>query len=115
VSGTEPAAAGVRDGVAHELGPLDDIPMGEARAYNVAGRQIAVFRPRSGGPRALDAVCPHAGGPIADGQADASTVVCPLHGHTFDLATGVSASGAPPLACYPVVVTAEGTIVVTVG
>jgi len=104
-----------QSGVAHELGRLKDIPMGEARAYSVAGRQIAVFRPRSGAPRALDAVCPHAGGPIADGQADGRTVVCPLHGHTFDLATGVSASGAPPRACYPLMVTAEGTIVVTIG
>ena len=38
--------------------------------------------------RAVDAVCPHRGGPLADGLADDRVVVCPLHGHTFDMCTG---------------------------
>jgi nitrite reductase (NADH) small subunit len=97
------------------LGLASEIPLGEARTYSVEGRQIAVFRLRSGAVRAVDAVCPHAGGPIADGQADETTVICPLHGNSFDLATGLSASGAPPLPCYPVTVTADGVVEVTVG
>jgi nitrite reductase (NADH) small subunit len=96
------------------LGAAADIPPGEARAFSVGGHQIAVFRLRSGAVRAVDAVCPHAGGPIADGQADETTVICPLHGNAFDLATGTSSSGAPPLTCYPVTVTADGTLVLTV-
>ena len=58
------------------LGPVDDIPMGEGRAYAVAGRQIVVFRLRDGSLRALDAVCPHRGGPLADGLTDGRVVVC---------------------------------------
>jgi nitrite reductase (NADH) small subunit len=61
------------------LGPVGDIPVGQGRAYVVEGRQIAVFRLRDRSLRALDAVCPHRGGPLADGLTDADVVVCPLH------------------------------------
>ncbi|MBV8350536.1 MAG: Rieske 2Fe-2S domain-containing protein [Mycolicibacterium sp.] len=74
------------------LGPVDDIPVGEARAYAVDGRQIAVFRLRDGSLRALDAVCPHRGGPLADGLADDRVVICPLHNYTYDLTTGCEVS-----------------------
>jgi nitrite reductase (NADH) small subunit len=63
---------------------------------------VAVFRLRDGSLRAVSAVCPHAGGPIADGQADLEVVICPLHQHAFELATGSSRSGQPPLRAYRV-------------
>jgi nitrite reductase (NADH) small subunit len=50
----------------------------------------------------VSAVCPHAGGPLADGLVDRQVVVCPLHQHTFDLSTGCSTTGQPPLTVYPV-------------
>jgi nitrite reductase (NADH) small subunit len=74
-----------------EIGSVDEVPVGEARTFAVDGEQIAVFRLRDGSLRAIDAVCPHKGGPLADGLADERVVVCPLHGHTFDLCTGTSA------------------------
>lgn len=74
------------------LGPVDDIPVGEARAYAVDGRQIAVFRLRDGSLRALGAVCPHRGGPLADGLSDDRVVICPLHNYTYDLTTGCEVS-----------------------
>jgi nitrite reductase/ring-hydroxylating ferredoxin subunit len=84
------------------LGSLEDIPVGEGRVYVVDGEQIAVFRPRHGSVRALSAICPHAGGPLADGQIDDDVVICPLHLNAFDLATGCSRSGQPDLRSYPV-------------
>ncbi len=75
------------------VGPVDEIPVGEGRTYAVAGEQIAVFRLRDGTLRALDAVCPHRGGPLADGLVDERVVVCPLHGHTFDLCSGADVGG----------------------
>ncbi|GLZ01461.1 Rieske 2Fe-2S domain-containing protein [Actinoplanes sp. NBRC 103695] len=84
------------------LGDISDIPLGEGRAYAVDDTQIAVFRLRDGSVRALSAVCPHRGGPLADGQIDLKFVVCPLHLNTFDLATGCSTGDLPPLTVYAV-------------
>ena len=69
ITGSGPAAeAHAAAGVAYQLGPVDQIPYGEGRAFAVGGHQIAVFRKRDGSLRALSAVCPHKGGPIADGD-----------------------------------------------
>ncbi|GFG63737.1 hypothetical protein MKUB_12270 [Mycobacterium kubicae] len=93
------------------LGPVEDIPVGQGRAYAVDGRQIAVFRLRDGSLRALDAVCPHRGGPLADGLTDAEVVVCPLHGFTYDLQTGAEvASDGPAVSAYAVHADDTGTI-----
>jgi nitrite reductase (NADH) small subunit len=87
----------------HRLGPVHAIPVGEGRAYAVDGRQIAVFRMRAGrGIRATDAVCPHAGGPLADAQIDQVKIVCPLHGYTFSLSDGSCRGGDLAVRTYPV-------------
>jgi nitrite reductase (NADH) small subunit len=86
----------------HNLGPVDQIPFGEGRAFGVDGEQVAVFRLRDGSLRALSAVCPHRGGPIADGTIDRQVVMCPLHQHAFELDTGCSTTGAEPLRAYDV-------------
>lgn len=92
------------------LGSIDEIPVGEGRTYAVDGQQIAVFRLRNGALRAIDAVCPHKGGPLADGLADDRVVVCPLHGHTFDMCTGSeTGGGAMSVRSYEVSVD-DGTI-----
>ncbi|MFC6080852.1 Rieske (2Fe-2S) protein [Sphaerisporangium aureirubrum] len=97
---------------AYRLGPVEEIPAGEGRAYAVNGERIAVFRLRDGRLRAVSAVCPHAGGPLADGQIDGEIVVCPLHQHTYDLVTGCSRSGQPDLRSYAVHADADGQVVV---
>jgi nitrite reductase (NADH) small subunit len=95
------------------VGAVDDVPIGEGRTFAVDGEQIAVFRLRDGSLRAIDAVCPHKGGPLADGLADDKVVVCPLHGHTFDMGTGNEApSGALSVRSYPVSAV-DGTIRIT--
>jgi nitrite reductase (NADH) small subunit len=76
----------------------------------VRGEWVAVFRLRGGELRAVSARCPHAGGPIADGLVDATVVICPLHQHAFELATGCSTTGQPPLRVYPVGVDDAGDI-----
>jgi nitrite reductase (NADH) small subunit len=86
------------------LGPVDQIPYGEGRAFDVGGEQVAVFRLRDGSLRALSAVCSHRGGPIADGQIDHDIVLCPLHLNAFDLDTGCSTTGAQPLRRFDVTV-----------
>jgi nitrite reductase (NADH) small subunit len=87
---------------------LDEIPVGEGRALDVDGRQVAVFRLRDGSVRALAAVCPHRGGPLADGLLDQDVVVCPLHGFSYDLRSGAeTGNGGEPVCVYPVRVDAQ--------
>ena len=95
------------------LGPAAEIPLGEGRTYDVDGEMVAVFRLRDGSVRALSAVCPHRGGPLADGQIDNRVLVCPLHLNAFDIHTGCSLTGLPGLTVYPVTVDADGNLVIS--
>jgi nitrite reductase (NADH) small subunit len=94
------------------LGSVDDIPVGEGRAYSAGGEAIAVFRLRDGSLRATQALCPHRGGPLADGQIDAKVVVCPMHLTAFDLTTGCSPAGGLAVRTYPVSVGDDRQIVI---
>ena len=72
---------------------LDELPLGLGRAFDIAGRTVAVFRTRKGEVFAVDNRCPHKAGPLADGMIarDAQgtpQVVCPLHQFHFDAGTG---------------------------
>lgn len=94
----------------HPVCHLDELPVGEGRAYVVDGRQVALFRHRSGRVSAVQATCPHAGGPLADGQIDEKVVVCPLHLNSFDLVSGASATGGGAIAVHPCAVGGDGVV-----
>ncbi|MFI7583228.1 Rieske (2Fe-2S) protein [Kocuria sp. M1N1S27] len=113
--GAGPARAGTAGAREHLLGPLEQIPPGEGRAFAVDGEQIAVFRLRDDTLRALSAICSHRGGPVTDGQIDHRVVVCPLHQHTFALDTGCSTTGQDPLRSYRVSTDAQRNIVLHTG
>ena len=99
-----------------EIGNIADIPPGEGRTFGVDGVQIAVFRLRDDSLRALDAVCPHRGGPLADALIDDGVVVCPLHNYTYDLKTGAElAFGGDPVCSYPISADEAGTISIELG
>jgi nitrite reductase/ring-hydroxylating ferredoxin subunit len=89
------------------------LPVGEGRAYPAGEDMVAVFRLRDGSLHAVSAICPHAGGPIADGIVDSEVVICPLHQHIFELATGCSRTGQPALRVYLVRID-DGQVVVSV-
>ena len=46
-------------GLTFTLGPVEQIPLGEGRVFEVDGRSIAVFRTRQGEVFATQAACPH--------------------------------------------------------
>jgi len=94
----------------HRIARLSDIPLGEGRSFEVAGRRVAVFRTRTGQVFATQAECPHRNGPLADGLVGGTTVVCPLHDWSYDLATGVALAGDCDIQVYPVRVLEDGAI-----
>ena len=87
---------------AHTVGRVEDIPPGEGRTFVVGDTQVAVFRLRDGSLHATQAACPHAGGPLADGQTDLDVLVCPLHLYTYRWSDGSSSSGLEAVQVYPV-------------
>jgi nitrite reductase (NADH) small subunit len=86
----------------YAIAPSGDLPVGGSRAYAVGDAMVAVFRLRSGELRAVDAVCPHSGGPLADGQFDAKKVICPLHNYFFSLTDGTCLNGDYAVRTYAV-------------
>jgi nitrite reductase (NADH) small subunit len=84
------------------VGRVDDIPPLEGRSVGVSGRRIAVFHTVAGW-RALDARCPHEGGPLADGIVADRCVTCPLHGWRFDLDTGEGVNADARVTRYDVI------------
>jgi nitrite reductase (NADH) small subunit len=94
---------------------LDELPLGLGRAFVVGDASVAVFRTRSGRVFAVDGVCPHKGGPLADGMlGENDRVVCPYHAYRYDHETGAcDQPGACSIATYPADVI-DGTVVVTI-
>ena len=96
------------------LGPLHLIPLGEGRNVEIGGERVAVFHTRAGEVFATQANCPHKNGPLADGLVGGQAVICPLHAWQFDLSTGEQLAGSCKLITYPVSVSADGKIVLTI-
>jgi len=80
-------------GLSINLGSVEDIPIGQGRCFIVKGEEVAVIRSRDGHLSAIENKCPHLKGPLSDGIVGGGKVICPLHGHKFDLKTGKGSEG----------------------
>lgn len=60
---------------------------GRAGRFDAGGTPVAVFRV-GGALHAIDARCPHVGGPLDRGTLDGTRVTCPWHGSVFDVGDG---------------------------
>ena len=78
------------------LGRASRIPEGQGRCYVIGSDEIAVFRQRDGRIFATENRCPHRQGPLAEGVLGGGRIICPLHGHQFNLETG---AGSEPAEC----------------
>ncbi len=56
-------------------------------AVEVEGRAVALYKV-DGQVYAIDGICPHAGGPLAEGSLNGCLAMCPWHGWEFDVKTG---------------------------
>jgi len=68
---------------------LGEIVAGEVVEVRAGTQSIAIVSTPDG-LFAVDAVCPHAGGPLGDGHLDGCVLTCPWHGWTYDVRSGVS-------------------------
>ncbi len=94
-----------------EAARLDEIPETEGLVVNLRGREIGLFRV-NGEIRAIDNVCPHRGGPLAEGQRDGDLLTCPWHAWSFSLKDGKCAfNDSIQIECFPVRVEAERVLV----
>jgi nitrite reductase/ring-hydroxylating ferredoxin subunit len=73
-----------------KVASVADVPPGQCKSVSADGREIGLFN-CDGKFHAIDNVCPHAGGPLAEGGLDGEVVTCPWHGWRFNVCTGVSA------------------------
>jgi len=91
-----------------KVAKVSDVPVGSAKAVTTGGVTVAVFH-RPEGWFAIEGLCTHKGGPLAEGEVEALTVTCPLHGGQFDIRTGSVLGGPPkrPAKAFPVVIEGE--------
>jgi nitrite reductase (NADH) small subunit len=80
------------------IADCESIPLREGRAVKIGALEIAIFNL---GERflAIDNICPHKGGPLADGIVSGTTVICPLHAWKLSLETGHGVNSASAAGC----------------
>ncbi len=80
-----------------------ELPVGERRVVRLDDQPIAVFHLEDGW-YAIDDVCTHDGGPVAEGRLEGCIIECPRHGATFDVRTGAALTfpAVSPVATYAV-------------
>ena len=81
---------------------LADLNPDRALPVKVEGRDLALFI-FEGNVFALDARCPHRGGPLGEATLENGKVYCPMHGWEFDVRTGACHDNPErPARCYAV-------------
>jgi nitrite reductase (NADH) small subunit len=71
----------------HRIANVADCPPGNSLEAVANERVVALFNV-NGEFFALDGVCPHQGGPLAEGELKGCVVTCPWHSWPFDVRTG---------------------------
>ena len=93
-----------------------ELPPGGKVLLEVDGRAIALFNV-DGTYYAIDDVCTHDGGPLAEGDLDGCEIQCPRHGARFDVRTGkpLCMPAVEPVATHQIEVQGDEVFVVIHG
>jgi nitrite reductase/ring-hydroxylating ferredoxin subunit len=86
------------------VGRSDEVPEGEATAFAIDDREIAVARV-DGTLYAFDDICSHRRCNLAmGGEIEGAAITCECHGSLFDMATGtpLNPPATQPIAVFPV-------------
>lgn len=70
-----------------KVAQVSEINPGERKIIEVDGTWIAVFNV-GGKYHAIEDVCTHDDGPVAEGELDGFEIECPRHGARFDIRDG---------------------------
>jgi 3-phenylpropionate/trans-cinnamate dioxygenase ferredoxin subunit len=89
------------------VGSATEVPIGEMRAFEVAGTKINVAN-ANGELYAIDDTCTHMGCSLARGHLDGVTVTCACHGSQFDVTSGAVLRGPAQRPVRPHGVRVEG-------
>jgi 3-phenylpropionate/trans-cinnamate dioxygenase ferredoxin component len=66
---------------------VGEIPPGGVKVVRLDDQEIAIFN-LAGDYYAMDDVCTHDGGPLAEGTIEGPVIECPRHGARFDIRSG---------------------------
>ena len=72
-----------------KVGSLADLPPGAVKYAEASGKELAIYNV-DGTVYATSNICPHQGGPLADGILEGTSIICPWHAWAFDVCTGTS-------------------------
>lgn len=86
MSGDQQDAAGEK--TLHRAGSLAAIRASQSGKATVNGQKIALFAVGDS-VVATNGRCPHAHGPLHNGEVEGEILTCPWHGWTFNLRSGV--------------------------
>jgi 3-phenylpropionate/trans-cinnamate dioxygenase ferredoxin subunit len=82
---------------------VDELQSGDRLFIEIDGTMIALFN-LNGEYFAIQDVCSHDDGPVAEGELEGYEIVCPRHGARFDVRSGevLSLPAAVDIPAYPV-------------
>jgi len=82
---------------------VGEIPPGGVKVVRLDDQEIAVFN-LAGEYHAMDDVCTHDGGPLAEGTIEGHVIECPRHGARFDIRSGavLAMPATSPVTTYKV-------------
>lgn len=69
------------------VAPIEDLPEGQAKAFELQDRVIAILN-LGGTLYAMDDFCPHMGASLSAGYLENTVVTCPWHAWRFDFVDG---------------------------
>lgn len=89
----------------------DEVPVGTIREFQLEGKVLAISNV-DGKYCAMNNICLHRGGPLAEGELNGDVVTCPWHGWQYHVCTGkLVANPAVGVETYPVEVRGDDIFV----
>ena len=95
-----------------KVAKVSEIPHGGKKLVEVDFLPVALFN-INGDFYAIEDVCTHDGGPLAEGELEGEEVECPRHGARFSVRTGhaICMPAVEPVDCYEVRVEGDDILI----